>query len=86
MDQRGVVLMASEHDRPPRSFDEVGDPWVERCPKGHAGIRWVHTLGLTRCRSCGVFYAGRPVDARDVESFPLDESEYHVVKEVVNGE
>lgn len=47
-------------------------PWRFRCPMGHTSIRiYSETY---RCESCGVTYEGEPIDATEVDEFPIDEA------------
>lgn len=45
------------------------DPWVYRCPNGHAGIEV--NRDSYRCQSCERVFDGDPVDARRVDGFPI---------------
>jgi hypothetical protein len=44
-------------------------PWTQRCPQGHTNIA-PRSNGY-RCESCETIYGGDPVDAREVEDFPV---------------
>jgi hypothetical protein len=43
--------------------------WTQRCPQGHVNIA-PRDNGY-RCETCETIYAGDPVDARQVEDFPV---------------
>lgn len=43
--------------------------WTQRCPQGHVNIA-PRDNGY-RCETCETIYGGDPVDARQVEDFPV---------------
>lgn len=47
-------------------------PWARRCPNGHTSVTKRSTLNETVCVSCGLRWKGDPIDARDVDSFPVN--------------
>jgi len=47
----------------------MGEPWTKRCPEGHSTI--IKREYGYWCESCDRRYAGKPVDAREVDSFPV---------------
>ena len=49
--------------------------WRWRCPKGHVTLRRHVRSDSYRCRRCEEIYEGSPVDAQQVDGFPLAEVE-----------
>ena len=47
-------------------------PWAKRCPNGHASVSKRTRLNETVCSTCGLRWKGGPIDARDVDGFPVD--------------
>ncbi|KDE59579.1 hypothetical protein EL22_19960 [Halostagnicola sp. A56] len=46
-------------------------PWRYRCPEGHTRIERLADERAHRCKSCQTVYAGPPIDAKDVDEFPV---------------
>jgi len=44
--------------------------WQHRCPEGHATL--VSRAGGYRCEPCDVIYEGDPIDATEVDGFPVE--------------
>lgn len=53
------------------SRDRPYSPWTKRCPNGHTSIEKRTTMNETVCVSCGLRWKGGPIDARDVDGFPV---------------
>lgn len=49
--------------------------WGRRCPVGHVSLRDSHTTSDYLCEPCGLYYKGEPIDARDVDEWPLPEDD-----------
>lgn len=54
-------------------------PWCKRCPLGHSSVRVRVSKDHYVCESCSAYYAGDPIDTREVDTFPMHSSEYEVV-------
>ncbi|AHG00942.1 hypothetical protein HALLA_12255 [Halostagnicola larsenii XH-48] len=60
----------------------MADPWRYRCPKGHSNIERHTAENAHRCNSCHVVYAGAPVDAKEVDGFPVEREIIREKKEI----